>query len=78
MKNICLQMNRKVLLSAILSLFVALPVLAQKITVQGTVVDTTGEPLIGASVIPAGTTTGTATDVDGSVTISVELTSLSN
>ena len=72
MKNICLQMNRKVLLSAILSLFVALPVLAQKITVQGTVVDTTGEPLIGASVIPAGTTTGTATDFDGSFTISVD------
>ena len=72
MKNICLQMNRKVLLSAILSLFVALPVLAQKITVQGTVVDTAGEPLIGASVIPAGTTTGTATDFDGSFTISVD------
>lgn len=33
--------------------------------VRGTVVDETGEPLAGVSVIIAGTTTGTATDFDG-------------
>ena len=34
-------------------------------TVSGTVVDETGEPLIGASVIVEGTSTGTTTDFDG-------------
>ena len=37
--------------------------------VSGTVVDATGEPVIGASVIVQGTTTGTVTDIDGAFTI---------
>ncbi len=41
---------------------------AQK-TVSGTVVDATGEPVIGASVIVKGTSTGTVTDFDGNFTI---------
>ena len=65
MKNICLQMNRKMWVSLLMALFISLPALAQKIAVQGTVVDETGEPLIGASVIQKGTTAGTATDFDG-------------
>lgn len=71
MKNICLQMNRKVLVTMLLALCIALPALAQKITVHGTVTDNAGEPLIGASVIPQGTTAGTATDFDGKFEISV-------
>lgn len=43
-------------------------VLAQH-TVQGTVVDETGEPLIGVSVSVAGTHTGTVTDIDGRYTL---------
>lgn len=39
--------------------------------VNGTVVDEVGEPIIGASVILAGTTTGTITDLDGHFSISV-------
>lgn len=65
MKNICFQMNRKAWVVMLFALCLAFPALAQKITVQGTVLDSTGEPLIGASVIPQGTTTGTATDFDG-------------
>lgn len=34
-------------------------------TVQGTVTDESGEPLVGVSVIAKGTTRGTATDIDG-------------
>ena len=34
-------------------------------TVSGTVLDETSEPLIGASVIAQGSTTGAATDFDG-------------
>ena len=41
---------------------------AQK-TVTGTVVDATGEPIIGASVIVKGTTNGTVTDFDGNFTV---------
>ena len=37
--------------------------------VSGTVVDATGEPVIGASVIVKGTSTGTITDFDGKFTI---------
>ena len=38
-------------------------------TVTGVVVDTEGEPLIGVTVLVKGTTTGTATDVDGQFSI---------
>ena len=44
---------------------------AQNITVTGCVTDTEGEPLIGASVIAPGTGAGTATDIDGNYTLSV-------
>ena len=72
MKNICLQMNRKMWVSLLMALFISLPALAQKIAVQGTVVDETGEPLIGASVIQKGTTAGTATDCDGVFRLQVD------
>ncbi|MEG1539088.1 MAG: TonB-dependent receptor [Muribaculaceae bacterium] len=71
MKNICFQMNRKAWLTLLLALCLSLPALAQKIAVQGTVVDDAGEPLIGANVVPKGTTIGTATDLDGKFSIEV-------
>ncbi len=70
MKNICFQMSRKAWLALAMMLCLAFPALAQKITVSGTVVDPTGEPLIGASVLVQGETMGTATDFDGNYTIS--------
>lgn len=45
--------------------------LAQNITVTGTVTDALKEPIIGASVLQQGTTNGTATDIDGNFTLSV-------
>ena len=39
--------------------------MAQTKTITGVVVDATGEPVIGASVLEVGTTNGTITDVDG-------------
>ena len=45
--------------------------LAQNITVTGTVTDVQNEPLVGASVLQSGTTNGTMTDVDGNFTLSV-------
>lgn len=38
-------------------------------TITGTVVDNTGEPLIGANVLIKGTSSGTITDIDGQYTI---------
>jgi TonB-linked SusC/RagA family outer membrane protein len=45
--------------------------LAQNITVTGTVTDVQKEPIIGASVMQQGTTVGVATDVDGKFTLTV-------
>ena len=72
MKNICFQMNRKMWLTMLMALCLAFPALAQTISVQGTVVDSAGEPLIGASVLAQGTTIGVATDFDGHFTITVD------
>lgn len=43
----------------------------QEIKVSGTVVDHTGEPVIGAAIQPVGSKTGTITDIDGNFTLSV-------
>ena len=44
--------------------------LAQK-TVSGTISDTNGDPLIGASILVKGTNSGTLTDVDGTYSVAV-------
>ena len=72
MKNICFQMNRKAWLALVMVLCLSFPALAQKITVTGNVSDPTGEPLIGASVLVQGTTTGEQTDFDGNFTLQVD------
>jgi TonB-linked SusC/RagA family outer membrane protein len=51
--------------------FVSMSAVAQVISVQGTVKDAKGEPIIGASIIEPGTTNGTMTDTDGNYTIQV-------
>ena len=40
--------------------------------VSGTVLDQAGEPLIGVSVLEAGTTNGIVTDFDGNFTLTVK------
>lgn len=72
MKNICFQMSRKAWVTMIMVMIAAFPALAQKITVSGTVTDEFGEPLIGASVLVQGTSTGVATDFDGNFTIQAD------
>ena len=46
--------------------------MAQKRSITGGIVDATGEPVIGASVVELGTTNGTITDFDGNFSLSVE------
>lgn len=43
----------------------------QSIKVKGQVVDSSGEPIIGANVVQKGTTNGTITDIDGNFTLDV-------
>ncbi len=50
-------------------LLAAIPVFSQTKTVTGTVTDTSGEALIGASVLVQGTTNGVITDIDGKYTL---------
>ncbi len=46
---------------------------AENIQVRGTVTSATdGEPLIGASVVPTGTSNGVSTDIDGNFTITID------
>ena len=72
MKNISFHLNRKLWVTMALLLTLALPGFAQKITVHGYVDDELGEPLIGATVMEKGTSNGTATDIDGKFTITVD------
>lgn len=61
----------KKFLFLMVGLLMAIGVNAQSITVSGTVTDPMGEPLIGASVLAEGTTTGASTDIDGNYTLKV-------
>ena len=47
----------------------AMNVVQQQKSVKGTVVDTTGEPVIGANIKAQGTDTGTITDLDGNFSL---------
>lgn len=62
----------KKLFLCFLLLLCAVGAIAQKKSITGIVVDVTGEPVIGASVVELGTTNGTITDFDGNFSLSVE------
>ncbi len=72
MRNFCLHLNGKAWITMAMLLILSFPAFAQKIAVHGTVVDDTGEPLIGATVMEKGTSNGTATDIDGKFTLNVD------
>ena len=71
MKNICFHLNGKVWVTILVLMTMALPALAQRITVHGTVVDELGDALIGATVMEKGTNNGTAADIDGNFELNV-------
>lgn len=53
-------------------MFAVFPVFAQNVSVKGTVMDETGEPIIGANIIVVGNRAlGTVTGIDGSFSLSV-------
>ena len=55
----------------ILSIEAQSPEQEKKITLSGTISEAQGEPIIGASVVEAGTTNGIVTDLDGNFTIAI-------
>lgn len=71
MKNNCFQLNGKFWATFVMIVCLALPSLAQKITVKGHVVDENGEDLIGATIMEKGTKNGTSANLEGNFTISV-------
>ena len=58
-------------LAMLLAMIFSVSAYAQNIKVTGTVVDETGEPLIGATIVQKGTSNGVAADIDGHYSISV-------
>ena len=69
MKRKMLNLSRGILY--ILFCAISLSAFTQNIKVSGKVTDTTGEAIIGASVIHKGTTMGSATDIDGNFSLNV-------
>lgn len=65
----CKRINAKLLLTVLMFVF-GLAASAQ-VSVNGTVTDASGEPLIGVSVIQKGMTTGVSTDIDGKYAITL-------
>ena len=59
----------KKFLFLLVGLLCAVGASAQSITVSGVVTDPDGEPLIGASILVAGTSTGAATNIDGEYSV---------
>ena len=65
-------MKRERFLIMLLALVVSITAFAQKANYSGVVVDGHGDPIIGASVVQKGTTTGTVTDLDGNFKVSAD------
>lgn len=62
----------KYMLLLLLTAIGSLPVLAQQISITGTVTEPGGEPLIGVSVTVKGSKNGAVTDIDGKYSISAD------
>ena len=64
------------LLLMVAGMLFCLSMQAADITVKGNVVDVKGEPIVGASVMVKGSTTGTITDADGNFTLNTDESSI--
>ncbi len=66
-----LSQKTRYLLTWLLAVTFSLTAYAQDITVTGTVLDETGEPMVGATVMQKGSGNGVSTDIDGNYSIKV-------
>ena len=62
-------MKEKRLLSLLLTVMLSIVAFAQNQTFTGRIVDPSGEPVIGATIVQKGTSNAVATDYDGSFSI---------
>ncbi|HEX6848838.1 MAG TPA: SusC/RagA family TonB-linked outer membrane protein, partial [Chitinophagaceae bacterium] len=69
MQKLLLRSMKQRVLLAFSLLLISASVFAQNTTITGKVTDNNGQPVVGASVIVKGTTTGTTTDANGSFSI---------
>ena len=69
-----LSLGKLSMIMALLLWAATLPAFAQSVPITGTIVDPTGFPLPGVTVLEKGTSNGTITDIDGQYTISVAST----
>lgn len=76
MKNKYYLSNRFKYFLICLMLFFSTAVHAQNIQLRGTVHDTSGQPIIGASILVKGTATGTVSDYDGQFSLNVSSNSI--
>lgn len=65
-------MNKTKLFAIILSILCCTNIVAQNLTVKGRVLESTGEPIIGASVMVKGSSIGISTDIDGQFQLKAE------
>lgn len=65
-----MKLMKKIIVSIFAVLLLGVAAYAQNITVTGKVLDNSGQPVIGAGVVVAGTSNGTVVDLDGNFTIS--------
>ena len=64
--------NKRLLITSFFVMLLSVALAHAQVTATGVVIDaTTGEPIIGASVLEEGTTNGTITDFDGNFSLSV-------
>ena len=71
-ETISLQLSALLYLITISLSMLCLVAFAQGHQISGTVIDGTGEPIIGANVLEVGTTNGVITDIDGNFKLSVQ------
>lgn len=71
-KKKCYYLKTRLFCLLFLSLSFALPSMAQTQKIEGTVLDSQGEAVIGASVIEVGTSNGVVTDIDGRFLLNVK------
>ena len=62
----------KVFLTLLIGCLVSVDSIAQQITINGVVLDSQGEPIIGANILVKGTSNGTITDLDGNFQLSAD------
>lgn len=74
MKERKVKMNRRFSITLLFLLFFGVSVFAQQKTITGTITESDGEPVIGASILVKGTSVGTVTDIDGHYSIAVPAT----